>query len=42
MVTPALAIHHLPHVACDIAEYLRRRLRTNMIEWPGVGRRSPR
>jgi putative methanogenesis marker protein 7 len=32
VVTPTLAIHHLPHVACDIAEYLRRHgSKSNMI-----------
>ncbi|NMB85189.1 MAG: Methyl-coenzyme M reductase operon protein C [Methanosaeta sp. PtaB.Bin018] len=32
VVTPTLAIHHLPHTACDIAEYLRRHgSKTNMI-----------
>ncbi|HPW72941.1 MAG: methanogenesis marker 7 protein [Methanothrix sp.] len=40
VVTPTLAIHHLPHVACDIAEYLRRHgSKTNMIGMArGVGR----
>ncbi len=36
VVTPTLAIHHLPHPACDIAEYLRRHgAKSNMI---GMGR----
>ena len=40
VVTPTLANHHLPHVACDIAEYLRRHgSKTNMIGMArGVGR----
>jgi putative methanogenesis marker protein 7 len=40
VVTPTLAIHHLPHVACDIAEYLRRHgCKTNMLGLArGVGR----
>ena len=40
VVTPTLAIHHLPHVACDIAEYLRRHgSKTNMLGLArGVGR----
>lgn len=40
VVTPTLAIHHLPHVACDIAEYLRRHgAKSNMIGMArGVGR----
>lgn len=40
VVTPTLAIHHLSHVACDIAEYLRRHgSKTNMIGMArGVGR----
>ncbi len=40
VVTPTLAIHHLPHSACDIAEYLRRNgAKTNMIGLArGVGR----
>jgi len=40
VVTPTLAIHHLPHVACDTAEYLRRHgSKTNMIGLArGVGR----
>jgi putative methanogenesis marker protein 7 len=40
VVTPTLAIHHLPHVACDIAEYLRRHgSKSNMIGMArGVGR----
>jgi putative methanogenesis marker protein 7 len=40
VVTPTLAIHHLPHTACDIAEYLRRNgAKTNMIGLArGVGR----
>ncbi|MGV8128093.1 MAG: methanogenesis marker 7 protein [Methanothrix sp.] len=40
VVTPTLAIHHLPHTACDIAEYLRRHgSKTNMIGLArGVGR----
>ncbi len=40
VITPTLAIHHLPHVACDIAEYLRRHgSKTNMIGMArGVGR----
>lgn len=39
VITPTLAIHHLPHVACDIAEYLRRHgSKTNMIGMArGVG-----
>ncbi|NLA39129.1 MAG: methanogenesis marker 7 protein [Methanomicrobiales archaeon] len=32
VVSPSLEIHHLPHPACDIAEYLRRAgAKTNMI-----------
>ncbi|NLB01444.1 MAG: methanogenesis marker 7 protein [Methanomicrobiales archaeon] len=32
VVSPSLEIHHLPHIACDIAEYLRRSgAKTNMI-----------
>ncbi|NLZ29543.1 MAG: methanogenesis marker 7 protein [Methanomicrobiales archaeon] len=32
VVSPSLEIHHLPHSACDIAEYLRRAgAKTNMI-----------
>lgn len=32
VVSPTLARHHLPHSACDIAEYLRRHgAKTNMI-----------
>ena len=32
VVSPSLEIHHLPHTACDIAEYLRRSgAKTNMI-----------
>jgi len=40
VVTPTLAIHHLPHVACDIAEYLRRHgAKSNMMGLArGVGR----
>ncbi len=40
VITPTLAIHHLPHVACDIAEYLRRHgCKTNMLGLArGVGR----
>lgn len=40
VVTPTLAIHHLPHSACDIAEYLRRHgCKTNMLGMArGVGR----
>jgi putative methanogenesis marker protein 7 len=40
VITPTLAIHHLPHTACDIAEYLRRNgAKTNMIGLArGVGR----
>jgi len=40
VVTPTLAIHHLPHPACDVAEYLRRHgAKTNMIGMArGVGR----
>jgi len=40
VVTPTLAIHHLPHSACDIAEYLRRNgAKSNMIGLArGVGR----
>ena len=40
VVTPTLAIHHLPHVACDTAEYLRRHgSKTNMLGLArGVGR----
>jgi len=40
VITPTLAIHHLPHVACDIAEYLRRHgSKTNMLGLArGVGR----
>jgi putative methanogenesis marker protein 7 len=42
VVTPTLAIHHLPHTACDIAEYLRRNgAKTNMIGLArGVGRET--
>jgi putative methanogenesis marker protein 7 len=41
VVTPTLAYQHLPHLACDIAEYLRRAgSKTNMIGLArGVGRR---
>ena len=36
VVTPTLAIHHLPHPACDVAEYIRRHgAKSNMI---GMGR----
>jgi len=40
VITPTLAIHHLPHTACDIAEYLRRNgAKSNMIGLArGVGR----
>jgi putative methanogenesis marker protein 7 len=40
VVTPTLAIHHLPHTACDIAEYLRRHgAKSNMVGLArGVGR----
>lgn len=40
VVTPTLAIHHLPHPACDIAEYIRRNGgKSNMIGLArGVGR----
>ena len=40
VVTPTLAIHHLPHTACDIAEYLRRHgAKSNMMGLArGVGR----
>ncbi len=40
VVTPTLAIHHLPHPACDVAEYLRRHgAKSNMIGMSrGVGR----
>ena len=40
VVTPTLAIHHLPHSACDIAEYLRRHgAKSNMLGLArGVGR----
>ena len=32
VVSPSLEIHHLPHIACDIAEYLRRvGAKTNMV-----------
>ncbi|WP_292520290.1 methanogenesis marker 7 protein [Methanoculleus sp.] len=32
VVSPSLEIHHLPHTACDIAEYLRRSgAKTNMV-----------
>jgi len=32
VVTPTLAIHHLPHPACDVAEYIRRHgAKSNMI-----------
>ena len=42
VVTPTLAIHHLPHTACDIAEYLRRNgAKSNMIGLArGVGRET--
>jgi len=41
VITPTLAYQHLPHLACDIAEYLRRfGSKTNMIGLArGVGRR---
>lgn len=41
VVTPTLAYQHLPHLACDIAEYLRRAgSKTNMIGLArGVGKR---
>jgi len=40
VVTPTLATHHLPHTACDIAEYLRRNgAKSNMMGLArGVGR----
>ncbi|OPX78513.1 MAG: Methyl-coenzyme M reductase operon protein C [Methanosaeta sp. PtaB.Bin039] len=40
VVTPTLAIHHLPHSACDVAEYLRRHgAKSNMVGLArGVGR----
>ena len=40
VVTPTLAIHHLPHVTCDIAEHLRRHgSKSNMLGLArGVGR----
>jgi len=40
VVTPTLAIHHLPHSACDVAEYLRRHgAKSNMLGLArGVGR----
>ncbi|MHC1631851.1 MAG: methanogenesis marker 7 protein [Methanotrichaceae archaeon] len=40
VVTPTLAMHHVPHPGCDIAEYLRRHgAKTNMIGMArGVGR----
>lgn len=32
VVSPSLEIHHLPHVSCDVAEYLRRAgAKTNMV-----------
>ncbi|MCD1295749.1 methanogenesis marker 7 protein [Methanocella sp. CWC-04] len=41
VITPTLAYQHLPHLACDIAEYLRRNgAKTNMIGLArGVGKR---
>jgi putative methanogenesis marker protein 7 len=41
VVSPTLAYHHLPHAACDVAEYLRRGgANTNMIGLArGMGRR---
>ncbi|HMK48040.1 MAG TPA: methanogenesis marker 7 protein [Methanocella sp.] len=41
VVTPTLAYQHLPHLACDLAEYLRRAgSKTNMIGLArGVGKR---
>ena len=41
VVSPTLAYHHLPHSACDVAEYLRRGgSNTNMIGLArGMGRR---
>ena len=41
VVSPTLASHHLPHSACDVAEYLRRDgANTNMIGLArGMGRR---
>lgn len=41
VITPTLAYQHLPHLACDVAEYLRRSgSKTNMIGLArGVGRR---
>ncbi len=41
VVSPTLASHHLPHSACDVAEYLRRPgANTNMIGLArGMGRR---
>lgn len=41
VVSPTLAYHHLPHSACDVAEYLRRDgANTNMIGLArGMGRR---
>ncbi len=40
VVTPTLAIHHLPHTACDVAEFLRRNgAKSNMMGLArGVGR----
>jgi putative methanogenesis marker protein 7 len=41
VITPTLAYQHLPHLACDVAEYLRRSgSKTNMIGLArGVGKR---
>ena len=41
VITPTLSRHHLPHLLCDIAEYLRRQgAQTNMIGLSrGAGRR---
>ncbi|HID26377.1 MAG TPA: methanogenesis marker 7 protein [Methanosarcinales archaeon] len=41
IVAPTVAYHHLPHPACDIAEYLRRKgSKTNIIGLSrGIGRR---
>lgn len=41
VITPTLAYQHLPHLACDVAEYLRRSgAKTNMIGLArGVGKR---
>lgn len=44
VVVPTISIHHLPHPACDVAEYLRRKgSKTNIVGLSrGVGKRIAR